>query len=103
MKRRILVIGGLAAGPSAASKAKRISSDSDVVLYEQGEFISYGICEIPYFISDEISDPRQLVIYSPERLMKEKGVAAKTHCLVEEILPSKKEIRVRYLNDGTAS
>jgi NADPH-dependent 2,4-dienoyl-CoA reductase/sulfur reductase-like enzyme len=103
MKRRILVIGGLAAGPSAASKAKRISPDSDVVLYEQGEFISYGICEIPYFISNEISDPQRLVIYSPERLLKEKGVVAKTHCLVEAIIPSKKEIRVRHLNDGTAS
>ncbi len=101
MKRRILVIGGLAAGPSAASKAKRISPDSDVVLYEQGEFISYGICEIPYFISNEISDPQQLVIYSPERLLKEKGVAAKTRHLVEEIVPTRKEIHIRDLNDGT--
>ncbi len=101
MKRRILVIGGLAAGPSAASKAKRASPDSDVVLYEQGEFISYGICEIPYFVSNEITDPQQLIVYSPDRLLKEKGVVAKTRHLVEEIVPSKKETHIRNLNDGT--
>lgn len=104
MKRRILVIGGLAAGPSAASKAKRYADGvPDVVLFEQGEFISYGICEIPYFISNEISQPQQLVIYSPERLLNEKGVTAKTHHIVEEIIPSKKEIRVCNLNDHTTT
>lgn len=101
MRRRILVIGGLAAGPSAASKAKRTDPEADVVLFEQGEYISYGVCEIPYLISNEISDAKHLVIYSPERLEKEKGVVAKTFHLVEEIHPSRKEIRVRNLNGGS--
>jgi len=100
MKRRILVIGGLAAGPSAASKAKRVDPEAEVVLFEQGEYISYGICEIPYLISNEIIDPNQLIIYSPERLDKEKGVSAKTFHLVEEIHPTSREIRVRDLKGG---
>jgi NADPH-dependent 2,4-dienoyl-CoA reductase/sulfur reductase-like enzyme len=98
MKRRILVIGGLAAGPSAASKAKRIDPEAEVMLFEQGEYISYGICEIPYLMSNEISDPAKLVIYSPERLEKEKGVTVRTFHHVEEILPSRKEIKVRDLH-----
>ncbi len=100
MKRRILVIGGLAAGPSAASKARRVDPDAEVVLFEQGEYISYGICEIPYLISNEIIDPARLIIYSPERLEKEKGVSARTFHLVEEIHASSKEILVRDLKGG---
>jgi NADPH-dependent 2,4-dienoyl-CoA reductase/sulfur reductase-like enzyme len=101
MKKKIIVIGGLAAGPTAASKAKRDDPEAEVLLYEQGEYISYGVCEIPYFISDEISDPAKLIVYSPERLQKEKGVTAKTCHLVEEILPAQKEVRIRNLEDGT--
>ena len=101
MKRRILVIGGLAAGPSAAAKAKRVDPEAEVVLFEQGEYISYGICEIPYFVSNEIGDARKLVVFTPVRLEKEKGVTANVLQTVEKILPSKKEIHIRNFNDGT--
>ncbi len=101
MKRRILVIGGLAAGPSAAAKAKRVDPDAEIVLFEQGAHISYGICEIPYFMSNEIADAEQLVVFTPERLEKEKGVAVNVLHTVEKILPQKKEIRIRNFKDGT--
>lgn len=100
MKRKIVVIGGVAAGPSAATKAKRTSPESEVHLYEQGDYISYGVCEIPYFISGEVQDQNSLIIYSPERMFKEKGVLAKTQHRVEEIIPSKKEILVRNFREG---
>jgi NADPH-dependent 2,4-dienoyl-CoA reductase/sulfur reductase-like enzyme len=97
MKHRIIVIGGLAAGPSAAAKAKRTSPNADVVLFEQGEFISYGICEIPYYLSGVISDDHDLQIYSPQRLEKEKGVKAHILHRAEEILASKRILLVRNL------
>jgi NADPH-dependent 2,4-dienoyl-CoA reductase/sulfur reductase-like enzyme len=103
MKRRILVIGGLAAGPSAAAKAKRVDPEAEVVLFEQGEHISYGICEIPYFMSNEIADAGKLVIFTPERLEREKGVTVKVLHTVEKILPLKKEIQIRNFNDGTTT
>ncbi len=102
MNRRIIIIGGLAAGPSAASKAKRVDPEADVLLFEQGEYISYGVCEIPYLMSNEVSDASKLIIYSPEKLKNEKGVTAKTFHLVEEIVASKKEIRVRDLRAGVS-
>jgi Uncharacterized NAD(FAD)-dependent dehydrogenases len=101
MRRRILVIGGLAAGPTAASKAKRVDPEAEVILFEQGESISYGICEIPYLMSNEIDDAGKLVIFTPERLEKEKGVISKVLHSVEEILPSKKEIKIRNLRDAS--
>lgn len=100
MKQKILVVGGLAAGPGAASKAKRINPDAEVTLFEKGEHISYGICEIPYFIGGVVTDPGKLVSYSPLKLEKEKGVKVKTFHSVEEIHPVKKLITVRDLQKG---
>ena len=68
MKQRIVVVGGVAAGPSAASKAKRVNPNADVSLFEQGEYISYGICEVPYYIGNEVNDRDKLVTFTPQRL-----------------------------------
>ncbi|MBI5464560.1 MAG: FAD-dependent oxidoreductase [Ignavibacteriales bacterium] len=97
MKNRIVVIGGLAAGPSAAAKAKRVDPDTEVVLYEQGEHVSYGICEIPFWLGGIITDPDLLNPFSPERLGREKGVKALTSHLVEYIDPVQRKIIVRDL------
>ncbi|MBI4534672.1 MAG: FAD-dependent oxidoreductase [Ignavibacteriae bacterium] len=99
MKKRILVIGGLAAGPSAASKAVRTNPNAEVTLFEQGEHISYGICEIPYYISGEV-DERGLIAYTPERLKERKGVDARVLHKVEEIIPSKRKIVVHDIRNG---
>jgi len=100
MKKTILVIGGLAAGPSAAAKAKRVNPNADVILFEQGEFISYGICEIPYYISGEVSDEKKLTPFSPQTFQDLKGVTVKTFHRVEQIIPQKKLIVVRDLSRG---
>lgn len=97
MKQRILVVGGLAAGPSAASKAKRVNPNADVTLFEGGEHISYGICEVPYYVGGIVNDPDHLISYTPQRLEKEKGVKVKTLHLVEGIDPVRKKIVVRDL------
>lgn len=102
MGKRILVIGGVAAGPSAASKAKRTNPAFEVILFEQGENISYGICEIPYSIGGEI-DASRLVSYTPQQLRERKGVEVRTLHRVEEILPAKRALRVRNLSIGKVS
>jgi NADPH-dependent 2,4-dienoyl-CoA reductase/sulfur reductase-like enzyme len=103
MKRRIIVIGGLAAGPSAASKAKRVNPDADVTLFEQDEYISYGICEIPYYIQGLIGDENKLIAYTPERLRQEKGVVVKIRHRVEKILPGSRKVVVRDLEKDVVS
>ena len=98
MKQRILVVGGVAAGPSAASKAKRVNPNAEVLLFEQGEHISYGICEIPYYIGKVITNPDSLIAYTPQKLEQVKGVAVKTFHRAEEIVQSKKKLIVRNLS-----
>lgn len=96
-KRRILVVGGLAAGPSAAAKAVRVNPSAEVTLFEAGDTVSYGICEAPYAIAGLIPDEAKLVAYTPERLRSEKGIQVRTQHRVEEIIPAKHRIIVRDL------
>lgn len=98
-KRRILIVGGLAAGPSAAAKAVRTNPNAEVILFEATETVSYGICEAPYAISGLIADEAKLVVYTPERLSETKGIQAKTLHLVEKIVPPKHKIVVRDLRN----
>jgi len=67
---RILVIGGVAAGMSAASQAKRRRPEADVIVFERGDRISYGACGMPYNIGDPSRDIEDLVVLTPEKALK---------------------------------
>lgn len=96
-KRKIIVIGGSAAGPAAAAKAKRTNPDNEVILYEAGNYISIGTCEIPYVLSGEIDSVDKIIFFTPESFEKEKGVKVKINHRVEAIDKHKKKIFVRDL------
>jgi len=100
MNPRILVVGGLAAGPAAAAKARRTNPQAGVILFEAGEYVSYGICEIPYFLGGTVKDEGNLLPYTPERLRKEKGIDARILHHVEEIDALRRFLLVRNLNTG---
>lgn len=65
-RKRLIVIGGDAAGMSAASKAKRVDKDLEVIVYERGDYISYSQCGLPYYISDIAKRKENLVIKQPK-------------------------------------
>lgn len=96
-KRKIIVVGGSAAGPAAAAKAKRINPENEVILYEAGNYISIGTCEIPYVLSGEIESVDKIIFFTPETFEKEKGVKVKINHHVEAIDRQKKKIFVRDL------
>ncbi|MCX8022449.1 MAG: FAD-dependent oxidoreductase [Syntrophorhabdaceae bacterium] len=73
-KERLVVIGGVAAGMSAASSFKRLKPDEEAIVLEKGDFISYGACSLPYFISDEIKDFHDLISLTPEIATEERGI-----------------------------
>lgn len=97
MRQRIIIVGGLAAGPSAAAKAKRVNPSAEVILFEKGEHISYGICEIPYYVGKLINHADDLIHHTPASLQTKKGVQVKTFSAAEEIVASKKLLIVRDL------
>lgn len=94
MNKNIIVIGGNAAGPAAAAKAKRTDPNANVLLFEAGEFISTGTCELPYVLSGEIKDYNDIVFYSAKSFGEEKGVKVYTNSLVTNIDKRNKTITV---------
>ncbi|MBO8142368.1 MAG: FAD-dependent oxidoreductase [Firmicutes bacterium] len=77
MKRRLVVVGGVAAGMSAAARAKRLNPALDVVVLEKGEYISYGACSLPYFVAGYFDDYRKLLARTPEEA-REQGIDVRT-------------------------
>lgn len=100
-KQEIIVVGGNAAGPSAAAKAKRVNPDTNVKMFEAGPFISTGTCELPYLFGGLIDDHSKLVFYSPEEFYEEKKVAVFTNHFVESINRNEKKIFVVNKNENT--
>ncbi len=96
-KRKIVIVGGSAAGPAAAAKAKRTNPDNEVLLYEAGNYISIGTCEIPYVLTGEVESLDKIIFFTPESFEKEKRVKVKIRHRVESIDKHKKKIFVRDL------
>ena len=69
MAERLIVIGGVAAGMSAAAKARRTQRDLEVVVFERSSFISYAACGMPYFLAGDITDHRELIVRTPEQMI----------------------------------
>jgi CoA-dependent NAD(P)H sulfur oxidoreductase len=100
LRKNILIIGGVAAGTSAAAKAKRMNPNLDITIFEQDEHISYGACSLPYYIGGVIPDYHQLIHYTPETFEKEKCCIVKIRHRVEEIKPHRRRISVQNLQSG---
>jgi len=103
----VVIIGGVALGPKAACRLKRLEPDADVVIVDQDEYISYGGCGIPYFISGDISSVRELMSTSfhmertPEFFQDTKDVRVRTRTRAIEIDRATKRVRVLDLASGS--
>lgn len=93
MKEKLIIIGGVAAGMSAAAKARRINPDLDIVVYEMSGYISYGACGFPYFIKGDIPHIDDLIIRTPEQMAKQ-GITALVHHEVTAINSAQKTVQV---------
>lgn len=100
MAEKLIVIGGTAAGLSAASKAKRVRPDLEIQVFERTGYISYGSCGLPYFVGGLIHKPEDLVAVTAEAMEKERGVLTWTHHEVTAIHRREKTVCVRDLDTG---
>ncbi len=96
-----VVIGGDAAGMSAASKAKRDDPDLEVVVFEKGEWVSYGACGLPYYIKGEIQSLEDLVSVTPEEFRDERDIDLRTGHEVVEIDPEERTVTARSETERT--
>lgn len=96
---RLLVIGGDAAGMTAASLVRRRRDDVDVVVVERGSHTSYSMCGIPYLVGGLIDDPDDLVSRSPAQF-RERGIAVHLRTEAVAIDPDARRVTVRDLDGG---
>jgi NADPH-dependent 2,4-dienoyl-CoA reductase/sulfur reductase-like enzyme/rhodanese-related sulfurtransferase len=84
MKKRLVVVGGVAAGPKSAAKARRCDPEMEIVIYQEEEEISYAGCGLPYFVSGVIKQRDELISRTPGKFAVD-GIRVKKHHRVESI------------------
>ncbi len=92
---KVIVIGGNAAGMSAASQVKRQQPDWEVIVYEKGPYISYGACGIPYHVEGLVNKLSDLVTVTPEEAVSKRNLDLRMHHEVVAIDPHSKTITYR--------
>jgi len=88
----LVVIGGVAAGLSAAARARRISPDLEIVVLEKGPVISYGACGLPYFVEGRVLEANHLIVYTPEYFRKQRNIDVRTGARVVAISHPRREV-----------
>jgi len=97
---KLIIVGGVAGGASAAARARRLSDDAHIVLFERGPDVSFANCGLPYYIGDEITDRDKLLVTTPERLKARFKLDVRTRSSVESIDRVAKQVHVRDLASG---
>jgi NADPH-dependent 2,4-dienoyl-CoA reductase/sulfur reductase-like enzyme len=88
----LVVIGGVAAGLSAAARARRIDPRLEILVVEKGSVISYGACGLPYFVEGRVRDSSQLIVYTPEYFRKERRIEVRTGARAVAISHPRREV-----------
>lgn len=94
---KIVIIGGVAGGASAAARLRRLDEKAEIVLLERGEFISFANCGLPYYIGGEIADRRALTLQTPESFHARFRVDVRVRQEAVRIDPEQKTVLVRNL------
>ncbi len=98
---RIVVVGGVAGGMSAAARARRLDEDAEIVVLERGDYVSFANCGLPYHVGGEIADRASLLLQTPASLHAALNLDVRTGHEVVAIDPAAKQVTVRLPHDGT--
>jgi len=82
---RIVIVGGVAAGMSAAARARRLDENAEIIVLERGEHVSYATCGLPYYVGGEIDDASSLLVQTPESLRAALALDVRTRHEVTDI------------------
>lgn len=93
---KVIIIGGVAAGMSAAAKFKRLSPKDEVLVYEKGDIVSFGACGLPYYVGGFFDDSREMIARTPEEF-RESGVEIYTKHEVIDVDFLNKKIKVKNI------
>ena len=99
-KKRIVIVGGVAGGASAAARLRRLSEDAEITMLERGEHVSFANCGLPYHIGGEITDRSKLLVTSPELLENRYRINVRTRTEAIAIDREQKTVAIRDVESG---
>ncbi len=94
MSKKIIIVGGVAGGASAAARLRRLDEDAEIILFEKGEHISFANCGLPYYIGGIISDKEKLLVQTPEKMKERFRIDVRVNSEVLKINTDDKTVEV---------
>jgi NADPH-dependent 2,4-dienoyl-CoA reductase/sulfur reductase-like enzyme/peroxiredoxin family protein/TusA-related sulfurtransferase/rhodanese-related sulfurtransferase len=99
-KTRIVIIGGVAGGASAAARARRLSEDAEIVLIERGEHVSFANCGLPYHIGGTIAERQRLLVQTPKMLYEHFRIDVRVRTEATAVDTERQEVTLKDLTTG---
>lgn len=97
---KVLIVGGVAGGATAAARIRRLDETAEITVFERSGYISYANCGLPYYIGDVIMDSEELTLQTPQSFYSRFRINMKVHHEVTAIHPDRKTISVKNLETG---
>lgn len=97
---KVVIVGGVAAGATAAARLRRWDEQAEILIFERSGYISYANCGLPYYIGDVITDPEALTLQSPEQFFARFRVQVRVRHEVTALHPERKTVSVTDLATG---
>ncbi|MCI9176549.1 MAG: FAD-dependent oxidoreductase [Lachnospiraceae bacterium] len=97
---KVVIVGGVAGGATAAARIRRLDEQAEIVVFERSGYVSYANCGLPYYIGDVITDSEELTLQTPESFFFRFRVIMKVHHEVTAIHPDRKTVSVKNLESG---
>lgn len=99
-KKRLLIVGGVAGGASCAARARRLSEDGEIIVFERGAYVSFANCGIPYYVGKLITEEKDLFIASPGLFRERFNIDVRIQSNVRRIDRNTQEIEIENLENG---
>ena len=97
---KVVIIGGVAGGASAAARLRRLNEQAKIIVVERGPYVSFANCGLPYYIGGEIRDRSALTLQTPQSFLTRFNIDVRVRCEAVKIDPAAKTVTLRDLESG---
>ncbi len=98
--KRIVIVGGVAGGATCAARARRLSEDAEIVMFDRGPYVSFANCGLPYYVGNVIEQEEKLLVATPTLFKNRFRIEVRTDSEVTAVDRSASEVEVRELKTG---
>jgi len=101
MSRKVIIVGGVAGGASAAARLRRLDENAEIIMFERDEYISFANCGLPYYIGETIEEREKLLVQTPESMKARFNIDVRNNSDVTSIDMKNKKVTVNSKTKGT--